>query len=364
MGYFNKTIFYNYRNLDNFNINFEKELNIIIGKNGSGKTNILEGISLFEKGRGFRKEKILNLINYQNQNQNFRVDSTFVYNDISMDISVFSSDIKLKKISINNKVDYDSKRYFESLFSIIYFLPEMERIFLSTPSLRRNFIDRLIFTSDKEYSSIVNHYKKFVNERQVLLKESTYDENWIEEIEKNIARFGNIIYKKRTSHINSINKILQKINNKEHFSSNFIIKIQDEFLNENIKLIDNTDLYFNKIKNNRKLDSYSGRCLLGPHRSDIVGLNTENNFNLNQLSTGQQKTIVLLIIISQSMYLMENFNIKPIILLDEVCSHLDNINRDVILYLINELKVQVFMTGTEKKFFSFLSTKANYCNIN
>ena len=118
-----------------------------------------------------------------------------------------------------------------------------------------------------------------------------------------------------------------------------------------------------EIKNKRKIDSLSGRCAIGPHRSDILGYNIINNFNLNQLSTGQQKTIVLLIIISQSIYLNNNFDIKPIILLDEACSHLDNINRELILYLVNTLNAQVFMTGTDKKFFSFLSTKTNYCNI-
>ena len=94
-----------------------------------------------------------------------------------------------------------------------------------------------------------------------------------------------------------------------------------------------------------------------------MGFNEEDNFNLNQLSTGQQKTIVLLLIIAQSEFLIKNLNLKPIILLDEICSHLDDDNRQLLLYLIEELDVQVFMTGTDKNFFSFLSTKANYCNI-
>ena len=102
---------------------------------------------------------------------------------------------------------------------------------------------------------------------------------------------------------------------------------------------------------------------MGPHKSDFVGINLDNNFNLNQLSTGQQKTVVILLIIAQSMYLLGTDKYSPIIFLDEVVSHLDETNRDLILYLIKELDVQVFMTGTNKNFFSFLSTKVNYCNI-
>ena len=103
-----------------------------------------------------------------------------------------------------------------------------------------------------------------------------------------------------------------------------------------------------------------GGCSFGPHRSDIIGFNKENNFNLNQLSTGQQKTIILLIIIAQCIYLIDNLKLHPIILLDEVCSHLDIINRKILMYLIEELNVQVFMTGTEQSFFSFHSKFRKY----
>ena len=76
-----------------------------------------------------------------------------------------------------------------------------------------------------------------------------------------------------------------------------------------------------------------------------------------------KKTAILLIIISQCKYLKETLSLNPIILLDEACSHLDNFNKELLLYLVDELEAQIFMTGTEKKFFSFLSTKAQYYNI-
>ena len=117
------------------------------------------------------------------------------------------------------------------------------------------------------------------------------------------------------------------------------------------------------MQKNREKDSFLGGCNIGPHRSNIQGFNYSNKINLNQFSTGQQKAVILLIIISQCINLIKNLDLQPIILLDEVCSHLDDNNRELILYLIDELKVQVFMTGTEKNFFSFLSTKAKYCNI-
>ena len=363
MGYFKKISFNNFRNFIKFSLDFTSGSNIIVGKNGSGKTNILEGISLFEKGRGFRKEKICNLINFSNTNIGFGITSIFENKDIDFNLKIFNSEKNIKKISINDNLDKDSIKNFESILSTIHFLPEMERMFVASPSFRRNFLDRLIFSSNKNYNSVINKYKKSINERQLLLKGKNYDESWIQKLENNIVEDGLIIYKKRISHIEKINIILKNINNHEFFSSNFSLKLKDEFIEKTSNFLDNNEFYLSSLKKNRNLDCYSGGCLIGPHRSDIIGFNIVDNFNLNQLSTGQQKTMVLLIIISQCIFLIKDINIKPVILLDEICSHLDDTNRQMILYLVNELQVQVLMTGTDKNFFSFLSTKANYCNI-
>ena len=363
MGYFKNINLFNYRNFSKFNLEFGNNCNVLIGKNGSGKTNILESISLLEKGRGIRKDKINNLINFNNIDEGFKIFSIFQDSNINYDISICNSDNNKKKIFINDKNDSIAIKYYESLFAVIYFLPEMERMFVESPSFRRNFLDRLIFSSEKNYNSIINSYKKALTERQILLKKNNYDEKWLEEIEKNIVNFGSLIYKKRDSHIQTINTILKKINSVKHFSKDFYLKINDQFLEENPNIYNQNNIYLSKIKNNRKFDYMSGRCSVGPHRSDLIGLNIENKFNLNQLSTGQQKTIVLLIIISQCEYLIKNLNLNPIILLDEICSHLDDINRELLLYLVNQLNVQVFMTGTDRNYFSFLSTKANYYNI-
>ena len=107
----------------------------------------------------------------------------------------------------------------------------------------------------------------------------------------------------------------------------------------------------------------TGGTQYGPHKSDLVGYNIDNKVNINQYSTGQQKTILLLIILTHCNYLVNNINISPILLFDEVCSHLDSENRKILLNIIESLNSQIFMTGNDESFFSFLSTKASYCNI-
>ena len=116
------------------------------------------------------------------------------------------------------------------------------------------------------------------------------------------------------------------------------------------------------LKINRKIDTLIGGSKIGPHKSDYV-FYVNNDFFVSQLSTGQQKTLILLIFLSQSKYLIKTIDKKPILLLDEICSHLDEINRNILLTLVESFNLQVFMTGTSKNLFSFLSTNTNFCNI-
>ncbi len=367
MNFFKQIQLANYRNFENYSINLNKDCNVIIGKNGSGKTNILESISLFEKGRGFRKEKIKNLINNKSSNKLFKISSIFINNANEIDLKISNGiyeDKFIKKITINGSDTSESIKHFETLFSIICFLPEMERFFLNSPALRRNFLDKLIYGADRDYLKILNKYNKSILERNKILKQSNYDLDWIKQVEIDIVKLGIYIFKKRTEHLEILNSILLSLN--QTYTKYYQIELQtfDNFVfNINSSFEEIQSSYLLKLMESRNYDSILGGCKIGPHKSDIFGINQSQKLNINQLSTGQQKTVVLLIIIAQCKYLLEILKRKPIILFDEVCSHLDEDNRSLLLKLIDSLNVQTLMTGTEKNLFSFLSTKASYCNI-
>ena len=368
MNFFNKIKLENFRNFKELTINFDNKCNLIVGPNGSGKTNILESISLFEKGRGFRKDLLKNMINNTNQDNMFLINSKFTTKENDLDL-ILSCELKenklIKKMLVNDSSSKESIKFFERLYSIIWFIPEMERLFLGSPSLRRNFLDRLIYGVDKDYLSVLNNYKKKILERNKILKQTNYDINWIYHVENEIVDYGLKIYSKRIKHIDILNfeiKSLQVINKD---SMNFELIINDNFVtNHKTTEVDFKSQYLLKLKKSRDYDSIVGGCKIGPHKSDIHGFHFGKNLDLILCSTGQQKAVILLIIIAQSKYLINRLNRQPIVLLDEVCSHLDERSRIILLELINSLDVQTFVTGTEKNFFSFLSTKASYYYIN
>ncbi len=368
MNFFEKIELINYRNFEKFSLNFSNKCNVIIGPNGSGKTNILESLSLFEKGRGFRKEKLINIINNKNKKNNFIVNSSFITNNSNLDLVIKSESFgdKLKKnFFVNGESSSDSINFFQNLFSINWFLPEMERLFLASPSLRRDFLDRLIYGVEKKYITILNNYKKKIIERSNILKNFNYDQHWISQIENEIVNFAKKIYQMRIKHLSILNaeiKNMEQINKKNH---EFKLEIKDDFLSiENIEKSEFIENFLLKLKNSRTQDSITGGCRIGPHKSDIQGYHLTKEIDLSLCSTGQQKTAILLLIIAQCNYLLNSLKRKPILLFDEICSHLDEYNREIFLNLIHSLDVQTFVTGTEKNFFSFLSTKATNYYIN
>ena len=349
----------NYRNFRNFSLNFDSKANILYGNNGSGKTNILESISLLSKGRGIRNSQLLNII-HKDEKQ-FFIKSLLEINKSNIDLEIFTSfqDNKYKKnIKVNDNNSNEDLNYLNSSLSFLIFIPEMERLFQSSPATRRNFIDRLIFSHNKEYNKIINRYKKNILERSKILQNNIFDENWIKFIENEISELGQKIYELRYAQLTILNKQIKTLNKLNNYQFEIDLKINDSFYTSKLNL----DTYLHQLFNSRDLDKKIGGTILGPHKSDISA-QINSKFDASQLSTGQQKTVILMIILAQCNYLINEKKIYPIILLDEICSHLDLYNRKILLDMINSFDIQFFLTGTEKTLFSFISTNVNFCNI-
>ena len=355
----NNIQFHNFRNFKNYKLTFDKKLNIFFGKNGCGKTNILEGISLNAKGRGIRNSSISNLI--KNKETNFKINNTLEIQNNIFDIEIHSekNEDRFKKIiKVNDDISKDSIDILNKSISYLIFLPEMERLFQASPSYRRNFLDRLIFSGKNNYNTLVNKYKKFLLERAKILYNHSIDYDWLNQIERDIGLVGLEIYQLRHSHLNSINSNLVLLKNDHNFQFNLELKIKDEFFTNKLSY----EQYLLSLKDSRSYDKQFGGSKIGPHKSDINAI-INDEVEALLLSTGQQKTIVLMILLAQCSILVNSKKIKPILLLDEICSHLDTFNRQILLDMINKFDLQFFLTGTDKDLFSFVSTNAQFYNI-
>ncbi len=349
----------NFRNFKYCEIPFNNNCNIFYGDNGSGKSNLLESLSIIGKGRGFRNAQLKNIV-HKNED-NFYINCNFKHQNNDFELKIYSEykNEKYKKVcKLNDEISKESSKFLESSLTFLYFLPEMERLFLSSPASKRNFLDKLIFSEKKNYNYYINKYKKLIFERSKLLQVNAYDNKWMDTIENQISDVGLIILKNRIDQIKNLNESLRTISDLNKYPYIVILTIVDNYLHQKI----DKNEYIELLRLNRQYDSKYGGCKIGPHKSDFVA-SINDKIDASQLSTGQQKTLVLMIIMAQCYYLIKNINIKPILLLDEICSHLDHLNRQILLDLVNNFDVQSFLTGTDQSLFSFISTNVEFYNI-
>ena len=359
MAYFKNIKISNFRNFKDFNLDFSKKCNVFYGSNGCGKTNLLEAISIFSKGRGLRKDKIFNFI--KKNEEFFSNDANFIDENIEYELNVFS-EVKnnkfQKKIKLNGEISSEVNNKIQSLITFLIYIPENERLFMASPTTRRNLFDHFIFSYTPRYNSLLNFYKKNIIERNIILNNNVTDQSWLEKIEENIAKSGMEIYQQRIKQSDIFEKNLEQINEYLTIPFKVNIQIKDTFFNSRITL----DEYKYTLKKNREIDKIIGGTKIGPHKSDII-FYIDQNYPASQLSTGQQKTLVLLLYFAQCNYLVNYCKKKPILLLDEINSHLDDFNIQLLLKIVEQFEIQVFMTGTKKDLFSFLSTNTNFYNI-
>ena len=349
----------NFRNFQDYKLSFDKKLNILFEINGSGKTNILEGISLIDKGRGIRNANLSNLIKRDEDNFFLNHNLEILKNNYDIKIFTEKKNEKFKKIiKINNDSSKDSLDFVNKSISYLIFLPEMERLFQVSPSYRRNFLDRLIFSYKNDYNRLINKYKKNLSERVIILQQNVSDNEWLNHTELEICRLGLEIFKLRQSQLKFINDNISILKNDHKFQFNVYLKIKDDFFSNEITL----EKYLCKLQDSRNYDKRYGGTKFGPHKSDIVAI-IDNKYEASILSTGQQKTVVLMILLAQCNYLVNYQNINPILLFDEIGSHLDTNNRQILLDMISRFDIQFFLTATDKELFSFVSTNAKFYNI-
>ncbi len=359
MAYFKNIKVNNFRNFNYFNIDFSQKCNVFYGSNGCGKTNLLEAISIFSKGRGLRKDKIFNFI--KKNEEYFSNDTNFIDKGIEYEINTFS-EIKnnkfQKKIKLNGEISSEVNNKIQSLITFLIYVPENERLFLASPTTRRNLFDHFIFSYSLNYNSLLNAYKKNIIERNIILKNNLTDKSWLDKIEEDIAKYGIEIYEQRIKQSDIFEKNLEHIS--EYLTIPFKVNIQinDSFFKPRITI----DEYKHILRKNREIDKIIGGSKIGPHKSDTI-FYVNQNYPASQLSTGQQKTLVLLLYFAQCYYLVNYCKKKPILLLDEINSHLDDYNIQLLLKIVEHFEIQVFMTGTKKDLFSFLSTNTNFYNI-
>ncbi len=343
-----KIVLNNFRNYVNLTLEFTNNINVFIGDNAQGKTNILESIYYGAMGRSHRTSTDSELIRWQQNNASISIN----FSRLSIENSLlfkFRTE-QNKEIMANN---YAIKpRELVGLLNVVLFSPEDLMLIKGMPAMRRRFLDIEISQASPIYYQQLLKYNRIVSQRNTLLKkirENKEKTDLLDAWDQQLASMAAQIVKKRQMAIKKLamlaNLMHRKItDNKESLTVIYQKHGIDEVSEENLM-----DEYSNKLAIVRQNDIWRGSTSIGPHRDDLIL--SVNGVNLKTFgSQGQQRTGVLALKLAELEFIKSETGEYPILLLDDVMSELDASRREHLLSFIRD-RVQTFITATEEKYF-------------
>lgn len=343
----------NFRSHSDFSLSLSGKPLAIIGDNGAGKTNILEAISLLSPGRGIRNSKFSEMVKDDNSmpwGVNFNILSNGKNYEVS---SGLRDNQKGRDIKINSKKVSGSSALPEIIL-LSWLTPSMDQIFNETPSYRRRFIDRLCAVYEKNHTKNIKIYEKLMAERNSSFKNKVLDNVWLDALENQMSDVSIAIAETRLTFISDLNKVLETnldpVWPRAHLEIyGFVENLVSSWNSGKAK-----EMLCNEFKNNRERDFFSKRTNEGVHRSDLLVNEKNKKIEAKKCSTGEQKSLLMGIILSH-LELVSSFKSRyPVLLLDEVLAHFDKIRRKSFFKQIQEIGSQIIMTGTDISVFEEL----------
>lgn len=342
--YLSQINYNNFRCLENKKIDLDRNFNLIYGKNGQGKTSLIEAVHFLATGKSFRTKKNKELIKY-NWNR-VTVFGKYISkneneNTIAIDVNEDKRDFYVNRTK-NSYIDY------VGLLNIISFIPEDIELIVGNPGVRRNFFNYEISQAKKNYLKSIVDFEKILKTRNKLIKDKkTEDEIYKIYNEKFIEEGLNIILYRR-EFIRSLS-ILLNLNYRKLFDEKSELKLKYECFLGNIEKQSREELkekFEVQCRKKFEREKYLGFSLLGPQKDDFVFELNGKNAKMYS-SQGEKKSIIFSLKVSEIDMLVKEKNEYPIFIMDDVASYFDEIRKKSILnYFVNK-KIQCFITSTE-----------------
>lgn len=342
---------YNFRNYNKLILKDLKKINILIGKNGVGKTSILESIYLGSIGKSFRTNSDSSIV--KENSLSYKINLKLKEDKKITNLEILYQN-KGKITKINKKITNTLSEYIGAFKSIL-FSPDEVKLIKSSPNVRRNYLNIQLSQLEKKYLFYLQNYNKLIKNKNEYLKcielNKSNDLKYLDILDSKIIEEGTKLFNYRKKYVTDINNILSKLKYKDKISLKYI----SDFENDE-KSIEK------KIKLLRKKEILLGISSFGVHRDDVEFL--YNNQNAKEFcSQGQQKILLLFLKLSEIDLFINKYNYKPILLLDDLFSELDYEHQNLIINKLSK-NTQIFITATDiNNIENQIKRKINVINI-
>jgi DNA replication and repair protein RecF len=347
-----------YRCYARLKIEIDERPVVLFGANGAGKTNLLEALSFLAPGRGLRGATLSEIDRVGAGPWAVAASIATPGGDIEIGTGrIGEADVGDKRaVRVNGAPSAAASDLAERL-AVVWLTPAMDRLFLDSPSARRKFLDRLVFAFDPAHAGRVNAYERSLRERARLLRERIGDDAWLSALETQMVERGVAVAAARTMMAEALNASTAEREGLFPVGTMEIEGAVETWLSEGPALAAE-ERFRDALRAARSDDSFSGGASVGPHRSDIIVRHRERGTIADQLSTGEQKTLLLGLVLAHARLIAAGRGAAPLLLLDEVAAHLDSRHRQALYSEIHALGAQVWLTGTDPSLFAGFEDKA------
>lgn len=322
----------------------------IFGPNGAGKTNILEAVSLFSPGRGLRRASAEDMARRDGVG-GWRLSAVLTSMGQVHEVETGSEAGASRQVRIDGKSA--SQVALGRIARVLWLIPSMDRLWIESPDGRRRFLDRMALSFDPGHAEAALAYDKAMRERNRLLKDDVRDPAWYSALEKQMAEAGIALHQGRLAALASVSAAQAQ--------AETAFPIADLELTQTEGAMPDTvaDLQ-DALSESRFRDLAAGRSLVGPHRADLHAVYAAKGVPARACSTGEQKALLVSLILANGRALAEQIGSPPLLLLDEVAAHLDADRRAALYEEICALGAQAWMTGTGPELFAELGPRAQH----
>ena len=357
----------NFRNYDSLRLTLEPKPVVLMGPNGVGKTNVLEAISLFSPGKGLRGATLRDIDRHGiTAEQGFTVSATITHHGEPRQIGTArdtqaARDMRILKID-GEKVGKQAK--LTEVTSMLWLTPAMDQLFISGQTARRKWIDRLVYAFDVAHAARVSAYEHAMRERNQMFKKfASPDPQWLDVLERDMAAHGVAIIIARQQALARIHEAMETMPGIFPKAAIAITGETEELLAKNASALEAEEALKTALYNNRNSDARAGRALKGAHKSQVDAWHLGKNIKVEQGSTGEQKAVLLSVMMATALAREAWSGAPPILLFDEVVAHLDVEKQNCLFDLIAGGGIQAWLTGTDASDFSNLVPHATVLKI-